>query len=408
MAKGILKVKEKDKATFFSPPEVWCLPAPSVTKPKEQKCVVDSGAPVHMLSRKDLNSTELETVRVSKSPITIITANGEVQTNEESTVYVKELGLFVTAKLFDAGKSLTWEALKTTDTPTSGPVVSYHISVKMTEGYNATRKNYVRSLSQHYQLVLPVRLQVHLRSGLHISSTAGRSVRTSIHFRETCCAIYLDDCKNWTENLVDEMVPESRNKPANFCREIRSTTSEKSGIGQAQYSYSLPEGRKLRNMQENFDYQGSLQKTLAKLFLERVTRFGNSMESSVSVKNKNFHRKRRGRRSAEIHRAIRKDKKSFTLTIPWNSAKLVKNYPVRSGSENLHLRTHFRMTVKPGTTSHRFHQGITFTVITLNQKSNFMCRKKNRCTSTQYHTVHHSSPRPPPKIVLKNSLASLT
>ena len=29
LAKSVLKVKEKDKATFFSPAEVWCLPAPS-------------------------------------------------------------------------------------------------------------------------------------------------------------------------------------------------------------------------------------------------------------------------------------------------------------------------------------------------------------------------------------------
>ena len=44
MAKSILKLKEKGKATFFSPPEVWCLPAPSVIKPEEREFVVDSGA----------------------------------------------------------------------------------------------------------------------------------------------------------------------------------------------------------------------------------------------------------------------------------------------------------------------------------------------------------------------------
>ena len=45
---------------------------------------------MHMLSKKDLNSAEMETVRVSKSPTTVVTANGEVQT-EEATVSVKEL-----------------------------------------------------------------------------------------------------------------------------------------------------------------------------------------------------------------------------------------------------------------------------------------------------------------------------
>ena len=33
------------------------------------------------LSRKDLNSSELETVRVFKSPTVVVTANGKVQTN---------------------------------------------------------------------------------------------------------------------------------------------------------------------------------------------------------------------------------------------------------------------------------------------------------------------------------------
>ena len=59
-------------------------------KPEEREFVVDSATSMHMLSRKDLNSAELEPVRVSKSPTTVVAANGEVQTKEEATVYVKE------------------------------------------------------------------------------------------------------------------------------------------------------------------------------------------------------------------------------------------------------------------------------------------------------------------------------
>ena len=44
---------------------------------------------MYMLSRKDLNSAELETVRVSRSPTTVVAANGEVQTKEEATETVK-------------------------------------------------------------------------------------------------------------------------------------------------------------------------------------------------------------------------------------------------------------------------------------------------------------------------------
>ena len=55
---------------------------------------------MHMISTKDLNSSELETVTTSRSPTTVSTANGEVQTREEATVYVKELGIFLTMKVF--------------------------------------------------------------------------------------------------------------------------------------------------------------------------------------------------------------------------------------------------------------------------------------------------------------------
>ena len=64
---------------------------------------------MHMISRKDLNSAELETVTTSESPTTGITAHGEVQTNEEDIVFVRELDFFLTVKLFEdtpAGLSL--------------------------------------------------------------------------------------------------------------------------------------------------------------------------------------------------------------------------------------------------------------------------------------------------------------
>ena len=48
--------------------------------------VVDSGARMHMVSEKDLHSSELETMRTSRSPTTVMTANGEVRTNNEATV----------------------------------------------------------------------------------------------------------------------------------------------------------------------------------------------------------------------------------------------------------------------------------------------------------------------------------
>ena len=56
---------------------------------------------MHMVGKGDLNSAELETMRTSRSPTTVEKANGEVQTREEATVYVKELDLFVTVMLLE-------------------------------------------------------------------------------------------------------------------------------------------------------------------------------------------------------------------------------------------------------------------------------------------------------------------
>ena len=94
------KIKGENKTAFFSPSENWCLPA-STLKPEEREFVVDSGASMHLISKKDLNSAELETVTTSRSPTTVTTANGEVQTHEEATVYVKELDKFLTMKVLE-------------------------------------------------------------------------------------------------------------------------------------------------------------------------------------------------------------------------------------------------------------------------------------------------------------------
>ena len=40
---------------------------------------------MHVVSKKDLNSAELETMRTPSSSTTVMTANSEVQTREEAT-----------------------------------------------------------------------------------------------------------------------------------------------------------------------------------------------------------------------------------------------------------------------------------------------------------------------------------
>ena len=73
------------------------FPSASAREQEKREFVVDSGASVHMVSEKDLNSAELETMITSRSPTTVMTANGEVRTNKEATV--QTIGLFVTGML---------------------------------------------------------------------------------------------------------------------------------------------------------------------------------------------------------------------------------------------------------------------------------------------------------------------
>ena len=56
---------------------------------------------MHMISKKDKNSAEMDTLTKSCSSTIVITANEEVQTHEEATVYVKELDIFLTMKVED-------------------------------------------------------------------------------------------------------------------------------------------------------------------------------------------------------------------------------------------------------------------------------------------------------------------
>ena len=79
----------------------WILPAASTMKPEEREFVVDSGESIHMVSRKVFNFAELETMRTSRSSATVMTANGQVRTREEATVYVRELDSFVTVMLLE-------------------------------------------------------------------------------------------------------------------------------------------------------------------------------------------------------------------------------------------------------------------------------------------------------------------
>ena len=83
MDKSILKLKEKDKATSYSPSRMFVVYQHHPERNPRKKFAIDSGASMHM---QDLKSVELDSLRTSRNPTWAITANGEVQTNKKATV----------------------------------------------------------------------------------------------------------------------------------------------------------------------------------------------------------------------------------------------------------------------------------------------------------------------------------
>ena len=100
LAKSVLKLKEHERATFFSPSENRCRPASNL-KPEEREFVVDSGASMHMISKKDLSDAEIDALTTSRSPMIVTTANEEVQTHEKATISFQQLVIFLTMKVLE-------------------------------------------------------------------------------------------------------------------------------------------------------------------------------------------------------------------------------------------------------------------------------------------------------------------
>ena len=155
MAKSVLKLKEHARATFFSPSENSCLPASNL-KLEEREFVVYSGASMRIISKKDLSDAEMDTLTKSCSPTIVITANGEVQTHEEATVYVKELDIFLTLKVLENTPAVLsigkfFYAIKT-DILTNGFIVKNHISSNTGFGHFTIRRTSFLSWFQACQV----------------------------------------------------------------------------------------------------------------------------------------------------------------------------------------------------------------------------------------------------------------
>ena len=174
-------LKEKNKAAFFSHSVKRCQPAPSNLKLEERELVVDSGASVHMISKKDLNAAEMDTLTKSCSPTIVITANGEVQTHEEATVYVKELDIFLTMKVLENTPAVLSLGKLCDENGYSYEWINGqkpHLKKKTVFGYSATRRTSFRSWFQACQvrpLDLPHTLRTPMKQDSHSSSSSSSS-----------------------------------------------------------------------------------------------------------------------------------------------------------------------------------------------------------------------------------------
>ena len=248
---------------------------------------------MHMISKKDLNSAEWE------SPMTVKTDNGEVQTHEEATFYVRELDMFLTMKLLEDTSAVMSLGKLCDEHGFSCEWINCqnHISCKMVLEYSAIRKNSYQSwflvylqlfqtrLPQHPRLlqITKVIIQISIQQSsqvnvwidkngeirsllkhqksfyinqTHPKSKNKKNEESRTGTRRDPCSDIPEWFQEFRENLVDERVPEHRKLIREFFSWTIFRAYEKCGFGQAQCLYSFPECPKLRDVPEDQKSQG--------------------------------------------------------------------------------------------------------------------------------------------------------
>ena len=101
LAKSVFTLKEKETDQHSSHLRKIGACLHQLLNLRNENFVVDSGASLHMISKKDLSKADMDTLTKSCSLTIVIIANGEMQTHEEAPVYVKELDIFLTMKVLE-------------------------------------------------------------------------------------------------------------------------------------------------------------------------------------------------------------------------------------------------------------------------------------------------------------------
>ena len=98
LANNFYKLQNSDRTTFHTNIEAKGVTAPTSKRPEELEFVVDSGASLHMMIKKQLSSEEMDTVKRSRTPAEGIDCRRRVHTHEVAQVFVHDLNLFVTVQ----------------------------------------------------------------------------------------------------------------------------------------------------------------------------------------------------------------------------------------------------------------------------------------------------------------------
>ena len=401
LAKNAFKLKEHQRATFFSPSENRCLPA-STLKPEEREFVVDPGASMHMISTKDLSDAEMDTLTKSCSPTIVITANGEVQTHEEAIVYVKELGIFLTMKVLENtpavlslgklcdenGYSYEWingqkpHLIKDgtriiCNTENFVPIVVPGLSSSSSASSSTSRtpikqeshSSSSSSSSSSSPTVgeisvrerddapnsdispVPVSELVDDRSGKPEETQANKNLKpnkkkTTIE-RGNRVILRSGMAARIQEKLVDDEIPLQGGSHASSSHEVslEPTTKRREDLGKHSVYTHFPKNRNCEICKRTKITRAPCRRRNGEA-VPRAVNFGDLITADHKVlsdncESRNNHRyadgSRRIRAKTKLHKKPREACKSswnprgilqsFTLTIPWNSAKLVKISP---------------------------------------------------------------------------------
>ena len=296
---NLYKLKNSDKTSFKTPIEANIMPALSSKRPEEREFVVDSGASMHIMSKKEKSSEEMDTLRRFRTLTVVLTANGEVHTHEEAQVFVQDLNLFVTVQVLeettavlslgklceDHGYSYEWESGQKPRLTKDGksiicktdnfvPLVVQGLSAKSgsvssstspsqdslrreVETATANSKRFAASSSSGSLLERSDELAP--RNWCDHPKTQNKNKkRDDRKNSDDPLADHLEWLEEFKENLVDRIAcirtQFSELRSGTFYESVNNTK-------EAQYLYSLPERPKLRSLLANQYDKNSLQKT---------------------------------------------------------------------------------------------------------------------------------------------------